>query len=310
MWSREAHKVGLSRDELVESYSEVEFGDRLRYVPDRKNDREEVVAFLLQNYDSHAEDLIRWLLDSSTVQAALRSTKTNAIIAFQTGVPLPLRTAEHTGNTLFCTPLCVIPALRSTGLVRKFLAANIKLSAERRYTVRCSTATTAIALNAVCSPKRYICWPEDRKLAKSVLRAAGLEPVSTARRKAMAILSTHAPRSGIDWSMVRLQDHPSVTYISTHKELGLDCAAAVLLSVNAASAQVLGSAATDPTLLRPLLVWAATYFRKAIVIDATHPSSLHSDITEWCKQDETNPQYHVYFHNVDVAPQECAIPML
>ena len=165
---------------------------------------EEVVTFA----STRTREYITVLLDSSTVQADLRSTKTNAIIAFQTGVPLPRW--PSTPETRFCTRCCAMRRLYA-----RFLA-NIKLSAERRYTVRCS-ATTAIA-NAA-TPK-YLMLPEDRKLAKSVLRTAGLEPVSThAARQWLSSPRCPALRNRL--VTVRLQDHPSVTYISTHKELGL-----------------------------------------------------------------------------------------
>lgn len=310
MWAGEATKAGLDRDELARSYGDVQFGDSLRYVPDCSEDRDEVRAFLLEHYDPNACDMIQWVLDSSQMQTALRSARTNKLVAYMAGIGLPVRTAEFEGKVLLGTLLCVLPALRSTGLVRKFLAANMRLSAERRYAVRCSTATTAIALNPVCVPQRYVCWPGERHAAKGVLRAASLLPVSTARRKAMAVLRGLAPRSGIRWSQMALPDHPSVTYVSSHTKTASGSVAAVLLSVNAASSQVLGAAASDPALLRPLLVWAASYFRKAVVIDATHPGSLHRDVAEWCTPDEVNPRYHVYFHNVAIAPQECGIPML
>ena len=307
MWSGERSKRGLESDALARTYGAVEFGEHLRYDGACHTDREAVMQFLLAHYDGHARAMIEWLLDRATIQTALRSAKTGAVVAFMAGVPLPVRTAGYTGTALLGTLLCVLPALRSTGLVRKFLAANMKLSAEQGYAVRCSTATTPIALPPVCTPARHVCWPGEWRVAERLLKAAAIGPVSTARVAALRTLAEHAPVSGVDWARVDWPEHPALTYWSGAGPKGR--VAAVLLDVNDASAQVLGAAATDPALLRPLLVWVASRRRRAIVVEATHPSTLHSSMG-WAKPDEVNPRYHVYFHNAEVTPQECAIPML
>lgn len=304
LWSEESGKEFSSAAALFESYNAPSFGAKIEYWENFHDRKADVLKFLLEHYDANAPSLIEFFYDRAVVRFALTSVQNGSIIAFMAGVPLPVKTPQFAGTACLGTLICVAPFLRKTGLVRNFLRANMRITAARGFAVRCSTTSTPIALSPTQETQRYIVYPQVKA------KKDGLK-FDTDRQRALDILIEHAPASGIDWANVDWPEDSKLLYYSCERDTDEVCAA-VLLQVNPVSAQVLGCAATDTQLLASFFQYVASSRSQAVIVDATNPSSLHSDFirAKNAVPDTVNPKYWLYFHNARVKHGECSIPWM
>lgn len=310
LWIEETRKSGIGAADLVHTYPDSDFGPKIVFCPDCSDRADDVFRFLLQHYDRNAPDIIMFLWGRAVIRTALLCKESGTVLAFMAGVPFPVNIDRFSGTALLGTLVCVTPALRKTGLVRKYMHANMRLSALRGFEVRCSATTTPIALPHVCETRKYVLYPGDRSPGKRALK------IAYDRARAVKILAEHGP-AGIDWAANKWPADKLLRFYSAKNDSG-GAVAAVVVFVNKASVQLIGGAATEPPLLRPLLEHIAWSLKRAVVIDATNPSDLHSDIVLAAgKKDDSrlvpdavNPSYRVHFHNVCPASGEWAIPML
>ena len=301
-WKQQLEQGFRTIDELVDDGSDVNFGPRLRLLTDDPDD-EAAVTFLLKEYDSEAEDFIRWLLSRACTRARLVSaTDSSRTMAFFCGVNLPVRVPGFQGDALLGTLLCVATCLRGTGLVRKMLAASVALSARHGYLVRVSTTPASLALQPCATISRYTFGPgeADRKSGDSLTGRITYSP-----RQVVQYLSRKQIMYGIDWTRFNACRHPSLQGIM-RKGVG----AALLVQVNSVSHQVIGFYVEDQHKIWAFLCWIVFHLGTTLILDAWDPEIRR--LATRFRAATIVPKYHIFFHNADVRHlgTDCAVPLL
>lgn len=296
-WSGESLKQSLPIDVLQDTYATVEFGSDIELVHQCPID-DSIREFLEKHYDDNMPDMMRWLLDTSSVASCLLHKKSRIVIAFMCGLVFPVNVPFYSGNVLIGTLLCVHPLLRKTGLVQKFLSAVMKESARCGHKVRVSTTPDVLALQHCGYIKRYVLRPSLHRPTFRHMEG----PPSSSQSEIDAVCSyIGVSTTGIDWLYTKA--HPSLfAYLDT--DFG-----GLFLKVNRISYQLL-AVRKEASCEKPMVSFlniVANNLRASLVIDAWDESFTGAEL----EHSSRIPGYYIYFHNVsNIQPALYSIPMI
>lgn len=303
-WAMEKSKIATSQEnqDLADTYGIIDFGKRLEFVtrlgPLDKQEEIVVRAFLNHHYGANIMQSSRWLLKRVAISFLLRHKETKKIVAFVACLEVPVITlpSVRTEKVLLATMLCVATQLRTTGLVKKFLAASIQSTLQHGYKTRMFTTTETLGIDAAAKCTRYTFGPTSSDWPKTIKTARSLEDVY----KNIPTTLSHC----IGWHYIIKQQHLDVAAVCAKLEDGKLWALALLLRQNSNEYQILSFHTDFPD--DPLVLpWLATHLKSTILYDQNDNAKNKINV----EKGDFTTTYNVYLHNMS-ADGDWNVPMV
>lgn len=311
LWEPEKVVNNLSVEGLAVRYENAtHFGTKVTFQPECTLDQATIVAFLELHYDNQCLPYFKFILSCPGLAVALVDKQTEQhLLGFVYILVWPMQ-GLGVPEIIFSTLLCVVPFLRHTGLMVKFVAAS-RWAAAQKYNIPVGIFTTPKLLNMppLAQIYRYIYNNGSCPVPLHWTVQANLELA----QEWIGRWTVTVP--GIAWAArpFKTTQVNIFGYVFTDAEEPLG--AVVVVQMTTSSFQILGFGLRDSGMVGTVLAVLQNYLKvfcadPMVIIDANVFPLASQDV--FLRPGIRTPFYYVYMHNKDhkFLGAQCAIPLL